>query len=565
MDITYFAETNFRNKRQKFGIKKEDRRKHTYVIGKSGMGKTTLLENMTIQDIQNGEGVGIMDPHGEYAEKMLDFVPPSRVNDVVYFNPSDLNFPVSFNPLENINIEQRHLVASGLMGVFKKIWPDVWSARMEYILNNTILALLEAPDSSLLGINRMFSDKEFRKIIVAQIKDPVIRSFWVDEYAKYQQKYEQEATAAIQNKIGQFISNPIIRNIIGQPKSSFDIRKIMDEKKILVMNLSKGKVGEDNMRLLGGMLITKLYLAAMGRVDIPEEERNDFYLYVDEFQNFATESFADILSEARKYRLDLILAHQYIAQMDEKVQDAVFGNIGTMMAFRVGAADAEVLEKEFSPEFMVNDIVNLGMGTIYLKLLISGIASRPFSAATLPPLPKQKESHKDEIINISRGQFGAPKEGVEEKIKQWYGEQAESVAQAVEAAKPKRPLYDAVCSKCGQKTQVIFQPDGKRPVFCQTCLEKIRAGEPSMARPSEVSREKEFTQRSSSGVGPRKPPAEREDSQGRPIRGFSAADGEKPLKPTISLSELKKPAEEKKHRKGPDLGGLRDALKNINK
>ncbi|MEK7123999.1 MAG: DUF87 domain-containing protein, partial [Patescibacteria group bacterium] len=209
MDITYFAETNFRNQRQKFGIKKGDRRKHTYVIGKSGMGKTTLLENMTIQDIQNGEGVGIIDPHGEYAEKMLDFVPPSRVKDVIYFNPSDLNFPVGFNPLENINPDQRHLVASGLMGVFKKIWPDVWSARMEYILNNTILALLESPGSSLLGINRMFSDKEFRKNIVAQIKDPVIRSFWIDEYAKYQQKYEQEATAAIQNKLGQFISNPL--------------------------------------------------------------------------------------------------------------------------------------------------------------------------------------------------------------------------------------------------------------------------------------------------------------------------------------------------------------------
>ncbi len=550
MDITYFAETNFRNKRQKFGIKRGDRSKHTYIIGKSGMGKTTLLENMTIQDIQSGEGVGIMDPHGEYAEKMLDFVPPSRVNDIVYFNPSDLNFPVGFNPLENINLEQRHLIASGLMGVFKKIWPDVWSARMEYILNNTILALLESSGSSLLGINRMFSDKEYRKTIVAQIKDPVIRSFWIDEYAKYQQKYEQEATAAIQNKIGQFISNPIIRNIIGQPKSSFDIRKIMDEKKILVMNLSKGKVGEDNMRLLGGMLITKLYLAAMGRVDIPEEERNDFYLYVDEFQNFATESFADILSEARKYRLNLILAHQYIAQMDEKVQDAVFGNVGTMMTFRVGAADAEILEKEFSPEFMVNDIVNLGMGTIYLKLLINGVASRPFSAATLPPLPKQEASHKEEIIKISREQFGVTKENVEEKIKQWYGEQAESRAgaeTAAEFAKPKRPLYDAICSKCGQKTQVIFQPDGKRPVFCQTCLEKIRAGEPAGPLRQIVSEAKTF---------PPKPP----------VREFE--------KPTISLNALKKPGsavspakptDNKKPRKAPDIGGLRNILNKIDK
>lgn len=560
MDITYFAETNFRNKRQKFGIKKGDRRKHTYIIGKSGMGKTTLLENMTIQDIQNGEGVGIIDPHGEYAEKMLDFVPPSRVKDVIYFNPSDLNFPVGFNPLENINPDQRHLVASGLMGVFKKIWPDVWSARMEYILNNTILALLESPDSSLLGINRMFSDKEFRKNIVAQIKDPVIKSFWIDEYAKYQQKYEQEATAAIQNKIGQFISNPIIRNIIGQPKSSFDIRKIMDEKKIFVMNLSKGKVGEDNMRLLGGMLITKLYLAAMGRVDIPEEERNDFYLYVDEFQNFATESFADILSEARKYRLNLILAHQYIAQMDEKVQDAVFGNVGTMMTFRVGAADAEILEKEFSPEFMVNDIVNLGMGTIYLKLLINGVASRPFSAATLPPLPKQEASHKEEIIKVSREQFGAEKAAVEEKIKRWYGEQAESVAQAVEAAKPKRPLYDAVCSGCGKKTQVIFQPDGKRPVFCPDCLEKARAGLPV----------RQAVQMPSVQKTPIKPaetfnqkPASHADRQAGEFRSSTPRPAA-----TISLQALKPKSEkplEKKPRKGPDLGGLKDVLNKIGK
>src|SRR3990167_3311024 len=269
------------------------------------------------------------------------------------------------------------------MGVFKKVWPDVWSARMEYILNNVILALLEYPDSTLLGVNRMLADPEYRAKVVAEVKDPIIRSFWVTEYARYTQRYEIEATAAIQNKVGQFVSNALIRNIIGQTKSTIDMRRIMDEQKILILDLSKGKIGEDNSRLLGALLITKLQLAAMSRVDIPEEDRKDFYLYVDEFQNFATESFANILSEARKYRLNLIIAHQYIEQLDEKVQAAVFGNVGTIVCFRVGATDAEMLEKEFAPYITEEDLVNLAKWQVYLKLMIDGVASRPFSAETL--------------------------------------------------------------------------------------------------------------------------------------------------------------------------------------
>ena len=343
-EITFFAETNFRNQRKRFGIKAPDRRKHAYIIGKTGMGKTTLLENMAIQDIASGKGLGIIDPHGEFAEKMLAFVPKERIDDVIYFNPSDTRFPIAFNPMERVALNQRHLVASGLLGVFKKIWPDVWSPRMEYLLSNAILSLLEIPGSTLLGINRMFAEKDFRKKIVAQLSDPVVKAFWEKEYAQYQERFATEASAAIQNKVGQFISNPLIRNIVGQETSSFDLRKIMDEGKILIMNLSKGKIGEENSRLLGAMLVTKIYLTAMTRVDIPrEEDRRDFYLYVDEFQNFATESFASILSEARKYRLNLTLAHQYVAQMDETVQDAVFGNVGSMISFRVGAQDAELL------------------------------------------------------------------------------------------------------------------------------------------------------------------------------------------------------------------------------
>ena len=418
--ITYFGETNFRNERKRFGIKRRDRSKHMYIIGKTGMGKTTLLENMAIQDIVSGEGLGIIDPHGEFAEKMLRFVPESRIKDVVYFAPHDTDWPIAFNIMEDVEPEKRHLVSSGLIGVFKKIWPDVWSARMEYILSNAILALLEYPDSTLLGINRMLSDKDYRNEVVNNVKDPVVKAFWTEEFAKYSDKFMTEAGAAIQNKVGQFAANPLIRNIIGQTKSTIDMREIMDKRKILIMNLSKGRIGEDNSRLIGAMLITKVYLAAMGRVDVPEEERKDFYLYVDEFQNFATESFKDILAEARKYRLNLILAHQYITQMEEPVRDAVLGNIGTLVSFRVGAFDADIFEKEFAPEFMALDIVNLGFAQIYLRLMIDGVASRPFSSMTLPPIHTVENSHIAEIVDFSRNAYALPRNKVEEIITKWH-------------------------------------------------------------------------------------------------------------------------------------------------
>jgi CxxC-x17-CxxC domain-containing protein len=454
------------------------------------MGKTTLLENMVIQDIMKGEGVGIVDPHGDFAEKILNFVPESRIKDVIYFAPHDIDWPIAFNVMEKVDPTQRHLVAAGLLGVFKKIWPDVWSPRMEYILNNCILALLEYPDSTLLGINRMLSDKDYRKEVVSKITDPVIKAFWTDEFAKYTDRFMTEASAAIQNKVGQFISNPLIRNIIGQSKSGFDLREIMDDKKILIMNLSKGRVGEENSRLIGAMLITKIYLAAMSRVDVEEKERSDFYLYVDEFQNFATESFKDILSEARKYRLDLILAHQYIAQMDEKVADAVFGNVGTLITFRVGAADAEFLEKEFEPEFMVQDLVNLGFAGIYLRLMIDGVPSRPFSATTLPPIKQKEASCADAIIESSREKYASSRNEVEEEIASWHAPtgptekssfddgarpagasrslpHAGSFRQAPSGEKEQPEMYEATCSVCNKRTYVPFKPDGKRPIFCK--------------------------------------------------------------------------------------------------
>jgi CxxC-x17-CxxC domain-containing protein len=473
-EITFFGQTTFRGAKRKFGIKTDDRRRHIYVVGKTGMGKTELLKNMVIQDIRNGRGVGFVDPHGEAAEEILKFIPEDRIKDVVYFNPSDIETPIAFNIMEDVDAQYRHLIAGGMMGVFKKIWPDVWSSRMEYILNNAILALLETPGSTLLGINRLLADPEWRGQVLENVKDSVVKAFWLKEFSRYSQKYEIEATAAIQNKIGQFISSPLIRNIIGQEKSTIDIRKIMDEKKILIMNLSKGRVGEDSSRLLGALLVTKLQLAAMSRVDIPEKDRNDFILYIDEFQNFSTDSFASILSEARKYRLSLVLAHQYITQMEEKVRDAVFGNVGTMITFRVGAEDGEFLEKEFSPEFVTHDLVNLPKQNIYVKLMIDGVTSRPFSAETLAPAVTDTDFEK-QIIEFSRNKYGTDRKGVEERIAKYAGVEdmpRTEIPRMSNNRTSTAELYDAECGKCGKKVKVPFKPDGKRPVYCKSCLGK---------------------------------------------------------------------------------------------
>jgi len=421
-DISFFAKTNFRNQDRIFGIKEDDRRRHMYVIGKSGMGKTNLLENLAIQDIKHGKGIAFVDPHGDSAEKLIRAIPANRINDVVYFNPADQDFPIAFNVMERVGEEYRHLIASGLIGVFKKLWADSWGPRLEYILRNAILALLEYPGSTLLGVTRILVDKDYREKVVAKITDPVVRSFWVDEFTKWNDRVLQEVISPIQNKVGAFLTTSLIRNIIGQTTSSFDIRDIMDGQKILILNLSKGRVGEDASALLGAMMITKIQLAAMERVDMPEEERKDFYLYVDEFQNFATESFANILSEARKYRLDLVLANQYITQLDEKVADAIFGNAGTIISFRVGAADAELLEKEFEPVFMMNDIVNLPKYHIYLKLMIDGIAGDAFSATVLPPISLTETiGNEAKVIANSRERYASSKQDVEDKIRKWSG------------------------------------------------------------------------------------------------------------------------------------------------
>ena len=429
--ITYFAETDARGKRVPFGIRAKDRTKHVYVIGKSGMGKSTLLENMAVQDIRNGEGFAFIDPHGQSADAIMRHIPQERLKDVLYFNPSDLANPIAFNVLEHVDPDKRFLVVAGLMSVFKKIWVDAWSARMEYLLQYTLSALLEYPDATLLGVNRMLSEKGYRDAVVAHVTDPAVKSFWQDEYAKYSEKYAQEAGDAIKNKIGQFTSNPVVRNIIGQPHTSFNLRKFMDERKILIVNLSKGLIGESNANLLGSMLTTSIYLAAMSRADLSPREHAaapNFYFYVDEFQSFANATFANILSEARKYKLNLTIAHQYVDQMEEDVRNAVFGNVGTTITFRVGPLDAEVLEKMFEPTFMATDIVSLGFAQIYLSLMIDGIGSPPFSARTLQPIHEPEMTYYDVAIAESRKQFSLPRAEAEVKVNAFYAEQFASAS-----------------------------------------------------------------------------------------------------------------------------------------
>lgn len=507
-EITHFAKTNFRNQEAVFGIKTDDRRRHLYAIGKTGMGKTNMLENLAIQDIKNGHGICFIDPHGDSAEKLISMVPPERINDVVYFNPADQKYPIAFNVLECVDREYRPLVASGLIGVFQKLWADSWGPRLEYILRNAILALLEYPGSTLLGVMRILVDNKFRKRVTVKVTDPVVKAFWTDEFPKWNERVLQEVISPIQNKVGQFLTSAVIRNIVGQTRSAFDVREIMDDQKILIMNLSKGRIGEDNSALLGAMMITKIQLAAMGRVDMEEEARKDFYLYVDEFQNFATESFANILSEARKYRLNLTLANQYITQVDEIVRDAIFGNAGTIVSFRVGAADAEYLEKEFEPVFTMNDIVNLPKYQIYLKLMIDGIAADAFSATTLPPIQYHGEDSTEKVIKVTRERYSENRDDVEEKIARWsgmLGEEQSAVAPArnqsapqrkntyaqsssqqrpapaqsapsqsspetSQEERPERQLYDAVCATCDEQIKVPFKPDPSRPTFCKDCL-----------------------------------------------------------------------------------------------
>lgn len=477
---TFIGKCNFRGGDRVFGVRTKDRRQHTYVIGQTGTGKTTLLKNLVLQDIRAGKGVAVIDPHGQFVEEVLDEIPEERIKDVVYFNPVDVDYPIGFNVIEVPDAKYKHLIVSDLLGIFTKIWANVWSARMEYILQNCILALIDTPGTTLLGIPRILVDKDYREKIVSNVKDPVVKSFWLHEYEQWRDQFRSEAIVPIQNKVGQFLNTSFIRNIVGQETSTLRIADIMNEEKILLVNVSKGEIGEDNSGLLGAMIITKIQLAAMERVRILEEERKDFYLYVDEFQNFATDSFANILSEARKYRLDLILAHQYIGQLvtttSTKVRDAIFGNVGTFISFRVGAPDAEFLETQFAPEFTQADLIAQPNHHIYLRLMVDGVTSRPFSAATLPPLKfETNPGAKELIMKSSRALYARPRAEVERSVARWSGIVDESGGN-VNIPHPAGKMFDAKCWNCGKETQVPFQPDGKRPVYCLSCFKQIEEG-----------------------------------------------------------------------------------------
>jgi hypothetical protein len=404
-DINFFGRTEKAGALVTFGIKKKDRQRHMYIIGKTGVGKSTLLENLAISDMKKGEGLAFIDPHGDPAESLLNYIPKNRLNDVIYFNPADTDRPVAVNPLQVTNPAQRELVASGIVSIFKKLYAHSWGPRLEHILRNTLFTLTEIPDTTLVDIPSILLEDTYRKTIVSKIKDPVMIKFWHDEFGGMDSKLQSEAIAPILNKVGQFISSPIIRRVISRPHGTIDIEKIMNEGKILIVNLSQGRLGEDNAALLGAMIITQIQLAAMNRVDIPEDKRRDFYLYVDEFQNFATSSFIKILSEARKFRLCLTLANQYLQQIDEDVLAAILGNAGTLLTMLVGAHDAGLLEKEYGGLYTKKDLVELSNYQMIVKLAIGGLTSQPFLATTLPPA-KSRNQNRDKVIRLSREHWG---------------------------------------------------------------------------------------------------------------------------------------------------------------
>jgi hypothetical protein len=427
-DINLFGTTNFRGSNAIFGILRNDRSRHMYILGQTGTGKSGLLQLITLSDVFYNQGFAVIDPHGDYATSILHYIPERRIKDVIYFNPADTDYPIGFNPLEVTDKVSKGMVSSELVGVLKRMF-DSWGPRLEYILRFTLLALLDYPNATMLDITRMLNEKKFRDEVIAYIEDPVVKNFWITEFASWNDKFAAEAVAPVLNKVGAFTANPMVRNIIGQPKGTFNIRKCMDEGKILIVNLSRGLVGEDNAAILGAMMVTKIQLAAMSRADIPRlEDRRPFYLYVDEFQNFATDSFATILSEARKYALNLTIANQYISQMEESVRNAVFGNVGSMVTFRVSADDSPFLSKYYEPQFEAADLSNLHNRHFVTTMSINGEKAAAFSGMTLN-IPNIQNSYLNEIIAHSRSQYSSDRQTVENMIKEaTLGQSAETAA-----------------------------------------------------------------------------------------------------------------------------------------
>ena len=400
-----------------FGISPSDRRHHVYVIGKTGTGKTTLLRNLIVQHIAAGDGVGLIDPHGDLSEELLDHIPPQRADDLVYFNPGDLDYPIALNPLHDVPVDDRHLVASGIVASLKGIWRDSWGPRLEYLLYNAVAALLDCPNTSLVGVNRLLVDPRYRQWVISQVKDSFVKAFWAEEYEHYDPRFRREAIAPVQNKLGQFLLNPVLRNILGQVQSKISLRFMMDRQRLFIANLSKGKLGSDKANLLGSLLTTQFQLAAMSRNVQPESERTDFYLFIDEFHNFTTDALATIFSEARKYRLCLTISHQYIDQLSPPIRQAVFGNVGTLVSFGVGNTDADALAKEFADSFVTQHFVDLNRYEVLVRLLRDGRNSE-FRGTTLPPI-ENLVGRRDKLIARSREKYACPRSTVERKLNRW--------------------------------------------------------------------------------------------------------------------------------------------------
>ncbi len=417
-NISFFGITNFHGKEIPFGIKRSDRRRHLYCVGKSGSGKSKLLELLIKNDLEMGKGIGVLDPHGDLVDNVLKCIPKHRIKDVVIFDPSDRQYPIAFNPLADVPPELKIRVTIGFIEIFKKLFGANWTPRLEHVLRYTTLALLDTPGTTILSILKMLTDKNYRQTIVRNIQDNVVKNFWVNEFAGWSEKFDNEAITPLLNKVGQFVSTNMIRNIVGQPEDKVDFREIMDNRKILLMKVSKGILGEENASLMGALAITKIYQAAMARADTAEEDREDFYFYVDEFQNFATDTFDEILSEARKYRLNLTLAHQFLGQLSTKIRTTVFGNVGSMISFRVGGNDAKILEEEFNPRVKERDIINLAVRNFYCKMSIEGELREAFSGKTMF-MSFPKENYTAECIKYSHDNYCRPIQEVEKILQQW--------------------------------------------------------------------------------------------------------------------------------------------------
>lgn len=459
-ELSLFGVTNFRGDNTVFGIRRGDRGRHMYILGQTGTGKSGALELLTISDIYYNKGFALIDPHGDYAQHVLRFVPKNRVHETVYFNPADTDNPIGFNPLEIFDPSLKGHISSEVVGVLKRLFAESWGPRLEYILRYTLLALLDYPNSTMLDITRMLTDRQFRQEVIKHINDPVVKNFWVTEFASWNDRFASEAVAPVLNKVGAFTANPMVRNIIGQPKTSFNLRRIMDEGKILIVNLSRGLMGEDNAGVLGALMVTKIQLASMGRADMPEHMRTPFYLYVDEFQNFATDTFATILSEARKYGLNLTVANQYISQMGEEVRNAVFGNVGTVMSFRVSPDDAPFLQKYFEPEFEATDLIQQHSRFFVISMMIDGEKAPAFSAKTLN-LPTPPQDNSEQIIELTRQNYASRKADVEVQIKKATG--LEQPVQMPKAEQPKPSAHEQIVKLAMGVTHPDRSPGGQAP------------------------------------------------------------------------------------------------------